>query len=97
MGGGDDAGAFRFEGDKITHCNFYAAHAVHHLADVTVGEGDADGTWYLNVPHASPGSATVSKSAGDNDDDHTAIKLFTIRDGVVVDDCRGMPFVPIYS
>lgn len=95
--GGDGGGAFRFEGDKITHCNFYAAHQIWELADVSIGQGQADGTWYLNVDHAAPGSATVSKTAGANDDDHTSIKLFTISNGEVTKDYRGMPFVPIYA
>ena len=95
--GGAEYGAFRFEGDKITHCNFYAAHAVVELADVTVGQGEADGTWYLNVTHNNPQSASVSKTAGQNDDEHTAVKLFTIWNGEVVKDYRGMPFIPIYA
>lgn len=94
---GSEQGAFRFEGGKITHCNFNAAHAVVELADVTVGQGQADGTWYLNVPHANPQSATVEKQAGQNDDDHTAVKLFTIENGEVKKDYRGMPFIPIYA
>lgn len=95
--GGADYGAFRFEGDKITHCNFYAAHAVVELQDVTVAEGEADGTWYLNVPHANPQGATVSKQAGQNNDDYTAVKLFTVQNGAVTKDDRGMPFIPIYA
>lgn len=94
-GGGETQGAFRFEGDKITHCNFYAAHRVIELDDVTVDE--ADGTWYLNVDHNDLQAATVSTTAGKNDDDHTSIKLFTIEDGEITKDYRGMPFVPIYA
>ena len=97
IGGGGAYGAFRWEGGKITHCNFYAAHAVVELQDVDVEEGQEDGTWYLNVPHANPQSATVSKTAGENDDDHTAVKLFTIENGEVKKDYRGMPFIPIYA
>ena len=97
FGGGDPQGAFRFEGDKITNCNFYAAHAHHHIDDVTVGEGQADGTWWLNVPHGNLSGATVSKSQGQNNDDNTSIPLFTIENGVVTQDYRGMPFVPIYA
>ena len=97
VGEGGDSGAFQFDGDKITHCHFYAAHQVIELDDVTVGKGQADGTWYLNVDHAALESATVSKTAGENDDDHTSIKLFTIEDGVIKKDYRGMPFIPIYA
>lgn len=96
-GGGETQGAFRFEGDRITHCNFYAAHRAVSLSDVEIEEGEADGTWYLNVPHANPGSATVSKTAGQNNDDYTAYKLFKIEDGEVEEDYRGMPFIPIYA
>ena len=96
-GGGETQGAFRFEGDKITHCNFYAAHREWSLADVSIAEEEADGTWYLNVPHANPGSATVSKTAGQNNDDYTAVKLFTVENGEVKKDYRGMPFIPIYA
>ena len=97
MDGGGAQGAFRFEGDKITHCNFYAAHQVIELADVTIGQGEADGTWYLNVDHADLNAATVSKTAGSNDDNHTSVKLFKIEGGAITKDYRGMPFVPIYA
>ncbi len=95
--GGEAQGAFRFEGDRITHCNFYAAHRAVSLSDVEIEKGEADGTWYLNVPHANPGNATVSKTAGQNNDDYTAYKLFKIKDGEVEEDYRGMPFIPIYA
>lgn len=99
-GGGDEGGsygAFRLEGDKITHCNFYAAHQVWTLEDVEIEEGQADGTWYLNVDHGNLSAATVSTTAGANDDDHTAIPLFTVSGGAITKDYRGMPFVPIYA
>ena len=95
--GGDGGGAFRLEGDKITHCNFYAAHQVWTLEDVEIEEGGADGTWYLNVDHNDLQAATVSTTAGANDDDHTAIPLFTVSGGAITKDYRGMPFVPIYA
>ena len=96
-GGGETQGAFRFEGGRITHCNFYAAHREWSLADVEIEEGQQDGTWYLNVPHEDPGGATVSKTPGSNNDDYTAVKLFTVSGGTVVKDYRGMPFIPIYA
>lgn len=97
--GGADYGAFRWEGDKITQCHFYAAHGVVVLQDVEVEEGGADGTWYLNVSHPGGGSITgsVSKTEGQNNDDNTCIKLFKIEDGEVTKDYRGMPFIPIYA
>lgn len=90
-------GAFRLEGDRITNCNFYAAHQAWSLTDVTIGAGGADGTWYLNVDHNNLQAATVSRQAGANDDDHTAIPLFTVSGGSITRDYRGMPFVPIYA
>lgn len=95
--GGADYGAFRFEGDKITNCNFYAMHRIIQLNDVTIQEGEADGTWYLNVMHSNLGAAKVEKEEGDNDDDNTSIKLFEIENGQVKKDYRGMPFIPIYA
>lgn len=97
--GGADYGAFRWEGDKITQCNFYAAHGIHTLADVQVGEGQANGTWYLNVSHPASGGITgsVSKTEGQNNDEKTCIKLFEIENGQVKKDYRGMPFIPIYA
>ena len=97
IGGGGDGGAFRFEGDKITHCNFYAAHQVIELADVTIPANQANGTWYLNVPHSNLSGATVSTTYGANDDDNTCIPLFEISNGEITKDYRGMPFVPIYA
>ena len=95
--GGADYGAFRFEGDKITNCNFYAMHRIIQLNDVTIEEGEADGTWYLNVMHSNLGAAKVEKEEGDNDDDNSSIKLFEIENGQVKKDYRGMPFIPIYA
>ena len=96
---GSEQGAFRFYGDKITQCHFYAAHGIITLADVQVADGEADGIWYLNVNHPASGTITgsVSKTEGDNDDNHTCIKLFEIEDGQVKKDYRGMPFIPIYA
>lgn len=94
---GSEQGTFRWEGDKITHCNFYAAHRVVELADVTIQQGQADGTWYLNVPHGNLSSAAVSKTEGQNNDDNTSVKLFTIENGEIKKDYRGMPFIPIYA
>lgn len=97
--GGSDYGAFRFEGNKITNCHFYAAHGIVELQDVQVGEGQANGTWYLNVSHPAGGGITgsVSKTAGQNNDDNTCIKLFEIENGEIKKDYRGMPFIPIYA
>jgi hypothetical protein len=95
--GGDVQGAFRFEGNKITHCHFYAAHRIVELQDVSIGDGQADGTWYLNVDHDNLSGATVGKTAGANNDDNTSIKLFEIEDGAIKKDYRGMPFMPIYA
>lgn len=97
VGGGAIQGAFRFEGNKITHCHFYAAHRIVELQDVSIGDGQADGTWYLNVNHDNLSGATVGKTAGANNDDNTSIKLFEIADGAIKKDYRGMPFVPIYA
>ena len=97
IGGDGSGGTFQFEGDKITHCNFYAAHRIVELQDVPIGQGGADGTWYLNVNHNNLDNATVEKTAGQNDDNHTSIKLFTIANGAIKKDYRGMPFVPIYA
>ena len=79
---------------KITNCRFYAKHSVVSLSDVI---GSADGTWYLNVPHSNPSNASLSMSSGNNDDNNTSIPLFTIADGEVTQDWRGMPFIPIYA
>lgn len=97
--GGETQGAFRWEGDKITQCHFYAAHGIHTLEDVTIGEGQANGTWYLNVSHPASGGITgsVSKTEGQNNDDNTCIKLFKVENGEVTEDYRGMPFIPIYA
>lgn len=96
-GDGSALGTFRVEDGKITHCRFYAAHAVVELADVDLGENPG-GTWYLNVPHDSPAGASVSKTAGQNNDDNTAMPLFELNDDLeIVKDYRAMPFIPIYA
>lgn len=87
----EDSGEKKY---KITNCRFYAKHQSFSLSDV---ESAASGTWYLNVPHSNPSNASLSTSSGNNDDNNTSIPLFTIADGEVTRDWRGMPFIPIYA
>ncbi len=97
VGDAQGTGTFRVEDGKITHCRFYAAHAVVELADVELGENPG-GTWFLNVPHDDTAGASVSKTAGQNNDDNTAIPLFELNDDLEIDkDYRAMPFIPIYA
>lgn len=88
-------GAFRLEGGRIRFCHFYAAHGIHTAASVDASSG----SWYLNVDHSnfSNISGTVSKTEGQNDDNHTSVKLFVISGGRIIDDYRAMPFIPVYA
>lgn len=97
-GGGGDYGPFRWEGDKITHCYFYAEHGIVELQDVQVRPIEKNGWWYLHVPHVNPRMASlVWNEEGSNDVDNTSFKLFRVEGGEVVEDYRGWMFIPIYA
>lgn len=93
-GGGDGGGAFAVVDGKITNRHYMVARTVY-----TVSGNDPDatnGTWYLVVPHAAPSSATLTTSpSGITNDTQTVIPLFTISNGEISDDYRGMPIVMI--
>ena len=93
-GGGDGGGAFAVVDGKITNRHYMVARTVHTMSG---DDPDADdGTWYLVVPHASPGSATLTTSpSGVTGDTQTVIPLYTIYNGEITDDYRGMPLVMI--
>lgn len=46
-----------------------------HLDDI---DGLTDGTWYLEVDHDDPSSATLTDTLGSNTPDKTYIPIFTI-------------------
>ncbi len=94
--GGADYGAFRFEGTKITHCNFQAGQTIVELEDVEV-EGNTDGTWWLRVNHNQLEESSVTRGNLTSNVNQTAIKLFTVVNGAITKDYRGMPFIPLYS
>lgn len=93
-GGGEAQGAFAVVDGKITNRHYMVARTVHNMSG---NDPDAeDGTWYLVVPHASPGSATLTRNpSGYTDDTQTVIPLFTIVNGKITADYRGMPLVMI--
>ena len=94
IGGGDSQGAFAVVDGKITNRHYMVARTVH---TVSGNDPDAeDGTWYLVVPHANPGSATLTTSpSGMPGDTQTLIPLFTIYNRKITADYRGMPLVMI--
>ena len=93
-GGGDGGGAFAVVDGKITNRHYMVARTVHTMSG---DDPDADdGTWYLVVQHATPETATLTRSpSGLTNDTQTVIPLFTISNGEIADDYRGMPFVMI--
>ena len=93
-GGGDVQGAFAVVDGKITNRHYMVARTVYSMSGT---DPDAeDGTWYLVVQHASPGSATLTTSpSGITGDTLTVIPLYAIYNGEIRDDYRGMPFVMI--
>lgn len=94
IGGGADYGAFRWEEGKITNCRFMFGRAVYVIADVQ--DATADGTWSLLIPHATPGQASVLLNASQVTGlTQTVVPLFTVSDGEVTADWRGMPVVPV--
>jgi hypothetical protein len=90
----DREGAFQLENGKLINCHFMFGRQVYSVADTQVG----DGTWLLVVPHAYPGNATISKgSVGNTGDTQTVIPIFTIQNGIITADYRGMPCIPVYE
>jgi len=93
-GGGDGGGAFAVVDGKITNRYYMVARTVH---SVSGNDPDAeDGTWFLVVQHSAPSSATLTTSpSGMTGDTQTLIPLFTIVNGKITADYRGMPLVMI--
>ena len=88
-------GAFSYELGKIRNCRFAFGRIVYKINDQ---EANTDGKWCLRVPHATPGSATVVKDPSETTgDDVTIVPLFTVSGGMVTDDWRGMPVIPIWE
>lgn len=94
IGGGDVQGAFAVVDGKITNRHYMVARTVYNMSG---SDPDAtNGTWYLVVPHAATSSATLTTSpSGITNDTQTVIPLFTIYNGEIIDDYRGMPIVMI--
>lgn len=92
--GGDVQGAFAVVDGKITNRHYMVARTVYNVSG---NDPDAtNGTWYLVVPHVAPSSATLTTSpSGITNDTQTVIPLFTISNGEISDDYRGMPIVMI--
>ena len=92
--GGDSQGAFAVVDGKITNRHYMVARTVH---TVSGNDPDAeDGTWFLVVQHSAPSSATLTTSpSGMTGDTQTLIPLFTIVNGKITADYRGMPLVMI--
>ena len=79
---------------KFINCRFQFGRTVYSIADQTA---NADGTYYLVVPHANPSGASVVASNPGTDDDATSIPLITVQDGRITEDYRGMPVIPVYE
>ena len=89
---GGEQGAFRWEGDKITHCNFQFGREVHSIGYV---QASGDGTYWLKVPHDTPARASVVTTQETSDLTKTVIPLFRVEDGEIAEDYRGMPVIPV--
>ena len=92
--GGDSQGAFRWEGDKITHCHFQFGRGVQTVGNGTV-QASGDGTYYLKIPHSQLANATIVTTSESNDLTKTIIPLFKVESGEITKDYRGMPVVPV--
>ena len=79
---------------KFVNCCFQFGRTVYTIADQTA---NADGTYYLVIPHATPQNASVVASNPGTDDTATCIPLITVQDGRITADYRGMPVVPVYE
>ena len=79
---------------KFMNCRFMFGRSVYSITDQTA---NADGTYYLVVPHANPGNAVVIATNPGTDDTATSIPLITVQEGKIVADYRGMPCIPVYE
>lgn len=79
---------------KFINCRFMFGRTVYSIGDQTA---NADGTYYLIVPHANPAQAAVVASNPGTDDTATCIPLIKVEDGRITEDYRGMPCVEVYE
>ena len=79
---------------KFVNCKFQFGRRVYEIADQTA---NANGTYYLVIPHAAPENAAVMATNPGTDDTATCIPLITVVDGKITNDYRGMPVVPVYE
>lgn len=79
---------------KFVNCKFQFGRSVYEIADQTA---NANGTYYLVIPHAAPENAAVMATNPGTDDTATCIPLITVVDGKITNDYRGMPVVPVYE
>lgn len=92
-GGGEPQGAFRWDGEKITHCYFQFGRNVFSIPDV---QASGDGTYYLKVPHEYGGlNASIITTNESSDLTKTIVPLFEVSNGEIIRDYRGMPVVPV--
>lgn len=94
-GGGEPQGAFRWDGEKITHCYFQFGRDMNVVGNGTV-QASGDGTYYLKVPHEYNGlNASIITTQESSDLTKTIIPLFEIENGEITKDYRGMPVIPV--
>ena len=79
---------------KFINCRFMFGRRVYTIGDQTA---NADGTYYLVIPHNDPESASVVASNPGTDDMATCIPLIEVQDGRITADYRGMPCVEVYE
>ena len=93
--GGDSQGAFRWEGDKITHCYFQFGRQIYAVGNGTV-QASGDAEYYLLIPHDYPSNATIVTTTQGTGSDLTRTRLphFQVSTGEIIKDYRGMPVVP---
>lgn len=79
---------------KFINCRFMFGRRIYSIEDQTA---NADGTYYLVVPHENPANAVVIATNPGTDDTVTCIPLITVQDGKITADYRGMPCIPVYE
>lgn len=90
--GGGDGGAFQVSSGEIKYPYFQFGRIVK-TASLPSGKLE-DGTYYLKVTHSSGDGAVITTSEASSLT-QTVIPLFTLSDGEITADYRGMPVIPV--
>lgn len=89
-----ETGAFAFNNGVVSNCHFMLGRTgpVYTLPAKSIGNG----TWYLVIYHTEPNLSNITQTP-QTGLDYTSVPLFSISNGKIVEDYRGMPIIPMWD